>query len=104
MQTLKYVYNDSVLPVVENGMAIMFDNGYSLDDCLTVVPAPGHTPGTCALTCARKSSRRYSAVTFFIIRFMFRYGTGTRSFATIPRKPNNRVTTCCRFAPKAARC
>ncbi|MSP31449.1 MAG: MBL fold metallo-hydrolase [Pseudolabrys sp.] len=44
-QTLKNVYNDSVLPVVENGMAVMFDNGYSLDDCLTIVPAPGHTPG-----------------------------------------------------------
>jgi glyoxylase-like metal-dependent hydrolase (beta-lactamase superfamily II) len=26
-------------------MAVMFDNGYSLDDCLTVLPAPGHTPG-----------------------------------------------------------
>jgi glyoxylase-like metal-dependent hydrolase (beta-lactamase superfamily II) len=44
MQTLKNVYNDSVLPVVENGMTIMFDNGYSLDDCLTVVLAPGHMP------------------------------------------------------------
>ena len=26
-------------------MTIMFDNGYSLDDYLTVVHAPGHTPG-----------------------------------------------------------
>jgi glyoxylase-like metal-dependent hydrolase (beta-lactamase superfamily II) len=33
------------LPVVENDLTIMFDNGYSLDDCLTVVPARGHTPG-----------------------------------------------------------
>ena len=45
MQTLKNVCNDSVPPVVENGMTTMFDNSYSLGDCLTVVPAPGHTPG-----------------------------------------------------------
>jgi glyoxylase-like metal-dependent hydrolase (beta-lactamase superfamily II) len=45
MQALKNVYNDSVLPVVESGRAIMFSETYSLDDALTVVPAPGHTPG-----------------------------------------------------------
>jgi glyoxylase-like metal-dependent hydrolase (beta-lactamase superfamily II) len=42
MQTLKNVCNDSVPPVIENGITIMFDNGHSLGDCLTVVPPPGH--------------------------------------------------------------
>jgi glyoxylase-like metal-dependent hydrolase (beta-lactamase superfamily II) len=44
-QALKNVYNDSVLPVVESGKAVLFQDTYGLDDCLTVVPAPGHTPG-----------------------------------------------------------
>ncbi len=44
-QALKNVYNDSVLPVVETGRAVLFEDTYGLDDCLTVLPAPGHTPG-----------------------------------------------------------
>jgi glyoxylase-like metal-dependent hydrolase (beta-lactamase superfamily II) len=45
MQALKNVYNDSVLPIVESGRALMFDDTYALDDSLTVIQAPGHTPG-----------------------------------------------------------
>lgn len=39
------VFADSVLPVVEAGLAVMIDDGYTLDDLLTIEPAPGHTPG-----------------------------------------------------------
>jgi glyoxylase-like metal-dependent hydrolase (beta-lactamase superfamily II) len=38
-------FNDSVLPVVEAGRAVMIDDGHQLDDCMLVKLAPGHTPG-----------------------------------------------------------
>jgi glyoxylase-like metal-dependent hydrolase (beta-lactamase superfamily II) len=39
------VYNDSVLPVVEKGMAVLVDDGHQCDDSLVVRNADGHTPG-----------------------------------------------------------
>lgn len=41
----RYVFADSVLPVVEAGQALLVDEGYVLRDVLRVEPAPGHTPG-----------------------------------------------------------
>jgi glyoxylase-like metal-dependent hydrolase (beta-lactamase superfamily II) len=38
-------YNDSVLPVIEAGKAVLVDDGHACDDCLTVRAADGHTPG-----------------------------------------------------------
>lgn len=46
-QWSRNVYQDSVLPVVEKGMAVMVHGTHSVDDCFTIQPAPGHTPGTC---------------------------------------------------------
>jgi glyoxylase-like metal-dependent hydrolase (beta-lactamase superfamily II) len=39
----EFTWEDSVLPVVEAGQAVAVDDGYTLDDVLTVEPAPGHT-------------------------------------------------------------
>ena len=39
----EFTWEDSVLPVVEAGQAIAVDDGYTLDDILTVEPMPGHT-------------------------------------------------------------
>jgi glyoxylase-like metal-dependent hydrolase (beta-lactamase superfamily II) len=39
-------FRDSVLPVVEAGMAQMVKGGSQLDENLKITPAPGHTPGT----------------------------------------------------------
>src|SRR5262249_44915004 len=39
------MYDDSVLPVVEAGQAVLVDDGYAIDDAMTVRAAPGHTPG-----------------------------------------------------------
>ena len=36
---------DSVIPVVESGLARLIHPGGEIADCLTVLPAPGHTPG-----------------------------------------------------------
>jgi glyoxylase-like metal-dependent hydrolase (beta-lactamase superfamily II) len=38
-------YEDSVLPVVESGQALLLDGDHQIDDSLLVEPAPGHTPG-----------------------------------------------------------
>lgn len=40
-----FVWEDSVAPVVAAGQAQVIDDGYVLDDVLTVEPAPGHTLG-----------------------------------------------------------
>ena len=42
-------FNDSVLPVVEAGLAEMVDGDHQLGDRLLIEPAPGHTPGSCTL-------------------------------------------------------
>ena len=39
-------FRDSVLPVVEAGLARMVTGTVTLDDGLKIEPAPGHTPGT----------------------------------------------------------
>ncbi|MDR5837861.1 MBL fold metallo-hydrolase [Caballeronia sp. LZ034LL] len=42
-------YQDSVLPVIEAGQAMIVDDYAELADCLTLEPAPGHTPGHVAI-------------------------------------------------------
>ncbi|MCW5746629.1 MAG: MBL fold metallo-hydrolase [Alphaproteobacteria bacterium] len=47
-------FRDSVLPVVEAGLAQMVSGAHSLDEHLSIDPAPGHTPGTIAIKLASK--------------------------------------------------
>lgn len=42
---MRQAFNDSVLPVVESGQALMIDDGHQVDEMFTVQLAPGHTPG-----------------------------------------------------------
>jgi glyoxylase-like metal-dependent hydrolase (beta-lactamase superfamily II) len=42
-------FMDSVLPVVEAGLAEFVEGQHEIGDGLTVVPAPGHSPGHCVL-------------------------------------------------------
>jgi glyoxylase-like metal-dependent hydrolase (beta-lactamase superfamily II) len=39
------VFEDSVLPVIAAGQAQLVDGQHEVTDSLTIVPAPGHTPG-----------------------------------------------------------
>ncbi len=39
------VFEDSVLPIVDAGQAIIVEDDYQIDDGLWLEPAPGHTPG-----------------------------------------------------------
>jgi glyoxylase-like metal-dependent hydrolase (beta-lactamase superfamily II) len=52
-------FRDSVLPVVEAGLAEMVTGTRAIDEHLAIEPAPGHTPGTVVVTLA---SRGESAV------------------------------------------
>jgi glyoxylase-like metal-dependent hydrolase (beta-lactamase superfamily II) len=38
-------FRDSVLPIVEAGQAVMINDDFSIDDTVTILPTPGHTPG-----------------------------------------------------------
>jgi glyoxylase-like metal-dependent hydrolase (beta-lactamase superfamily II) len=42
-------FDDSVLPVVEAGKAVMIDTDYQADPMLTIKDYPGHTPGSIAI-------------------------------------------------------
>ena len=42
-------FDDSVLPVVEAGKAVMIDKDYQADPMLTIADYPGHTPGSIAI-------------------------------------------------------
>jgi len=52
-------FRDSVLPVVEAGLAEMVVGAHRVDEHLSLEPAPGHTPGTVVVTLA---SARESAL------------------------------------------
>lgn len=39
------VYEDSVLPIIEAGQAIIVEDTHQIDDGMWLEPAPGHTPG-----------------------------------------------------------
>ena len=52
-----FSYRDSVLPVIEARQAVIVDGTHSLDDGLTIVPAPGHTQGHIAMWLVNSSQR-----------------------------------------------
>ena len=38
-------YEDSVLPVVQSGQAVLVDEGYNVTNTISIAAAPGHSPG-----------------------------------------------------------
>jgi glyoxylase-like metal-dependent hydrolase (beta-lactamase superfamily II) len=53
------VFNDSVLPIVEHGLADLVETDHEIAPGVAFEPSPGHTPGHC---CIRLSSRGAEAV------------------------------------------
>jgi glyoxylase-like metal-dependent hydrolase (beta-lactamase superfamily II) len=51
------LYNDSVLPVIESGQAIILDGAHTIDDLLVVEPSPGHTIGHVMLKAGARDDR-----------------------------------------------
>jgi glyoxylase-like metal-dependent hydrolase (beta-lactamase superfamily II) len=52
-------FRDSVLPIVEAGQAVMINDDFSIDDTVTILPTPGHTPGH---YCVRLRSKGAEAI------------------------------------------
>ncbi len=50
-------FEDSVLPVVEAGKAVLVGDGHEVDDGVTIAPSPGHTPGHMCLNVASQRER-----------------------------------------------
>jgi glyoxylase-like metal-dependent hydrolase (beta-lactamase superfamily II) len=53
------VFTMNCEPVVAAGQAMLVDDDFSLDDCITIEPTPGHTPCHC---CVHIKSRGQHAV------------------------------------------
>ena len=47
-------YQESVLPVIEAGQALLVETDFALDDEVWLEPTPGHTPGHVAVGLASK--------------------------------------------------
>jgi glyoxylase-like metal-dependent hydrolase (beta-lactamase superfamily II) len=53
----EFTWEDSVLPVIESGQAVAVDDGYTLDDLLSVEPTPGHTLAHVAIQLQSRGQR-----------------------------------------------
>lgn len=49
--------DDSVLPIVEAGKALLIEGEHAIDDELLIRPAPGHTPGSVTLQARSKGEQ-----------------------------------------------
>jgi glyoxylase-like metal-dependent hydrolase (beta-lactamase superfamily II) len=43
------VVKDSLLPIVDAGLAVMVEADYAIEDGIRLLPTPGHTPGHCSV-------------------------------------------------------
>ncbi len=50
VRPLDGAFEDSVLPIVEAGQALMIEDGYRIDNTMVIEAAPGHTPGHVTMT------------------------------------------------------
>ena len=90
-------YEDSVLPVVQSGQAVLVDDGYDVTSKLSVEAAPGHSPGHVAVQArGRKASARSFAATSFITRFRSMRRTGTTWRTSGRPMPRCRAGACWR--------
>lgn len=51
------VFNESVLPIMEAGQAVLVDSDYALDDEVWLTPSPGHTPGHVSINLASRGNK-----------------------------------------------
>ena len=52
-------FRDSVVPVVEAGLAQIVNGAQALDEHLSIDPSPGHTPGSVVFTLASQGAQAY---------------------------------------------
>ena len=51
------VFLMNCLPIMEAGQAVLVDDDFSLDDCITIIPTPGHSPCHCCVNISSKGER-----------------------------------------------
>ena len=51
-----FVFDDSILPVAESGQMQLVDDGYAIDDALSVEASPGHTQGHVSIRAASRGA------------------------------------------------
>jgi glyoxylase-like metal-dependent hydrolase (beta-lactamase superfamily II) len=98
-------YEDSVLPVVQSGQAVLVDDGYNITSKLSVEAAPGHSPGHVLFNLADGGRRAVCfAETLFITRFrsMRRIGITWRTSGRLT--PRHRAGGCWSHARSTTRC
>lgn len=53
----RLVFADSVAPILERGLATVWEYGHRIDGNLALAPAPGHTPGSSVLKLSSSTDR-----------------------------------------------
>ena len=97
-------YEDSVLPVVQSGQAVLVDDGYDVTSKLSVEAAPGHSPGHVLFKLADEESARCFAATSFTTRCRSMRHTGLTWRTNGRPKPRCRAGGCWNHAPSMMRC
>jgi hypothetical protein len=97
-------FDDSVLPVVEAGKAVMIDSDHQPDPMLTIKDYPGHTPGSIAINL--KDGGRQACFSGDIMHHPIQvyHPTGRASSAPTRSCRRRAGAGCSRTASRAARC
>jgi glyoxylase-like metal-dependent hydrolase (beta-lactamase superfamily II) len=97
-------FDDSVLPVVEAGKAVMIDSDHQPDPMLTIRDYPGHTPGSIAINL--KDDGKLACFSGDIMHHPIRSitPTGRASSAPTRRCRRARAASSWRIARRAMRC
>ena len=77
-------FNDSVLPVVEAGRAVMVESDHAIEDGVWLEPAPGHTPGNVVLNLVSNGARAVIAGDTIHHPLQFAHPEWSSSFCTDP--------------------
>ena len=77
-------FNDSVLPVVEAGRAVLVDSDHAIEDGVWLEPAPGHTPGNVVLNVVSNGARAVIAGDTIHHPLQFAHPEWSSAFCTDP--------------------
>ena len=93
-------YEDSVLPVVQSGQAVLVDDGYNITSKLSVEAAPGHSPGHVLFNLAEREGGRCFAATSFTTRCRSTRRTGPTWRTSGRLRARCRAGGCWSLAPR----
>ena len=51
------VFKDNCLPIVEAGQAVLVDDDFAIDDTISLIPTPGHSPHHCCVVVQSKGMK-----------------------------------------------